>query len=698
MDDSDIDASGSSILDAPTRDSFDFQSSRIDRSRARAAADILVDITDDVQQVTVGKLRRKCILLAGRCNFFKLALEHDLPTAIPEGDLEASTDEMLAWVFVTTRAAVRLEASVSAQLRVVSERIFYNNPEMKNDIEEELHLCDAELGIALSIFSPDAIMREMQDSTIGIDTISLNDTADLLMQIMSSDRFKPELARTAKGSYSMMGRVAVYLQLAGKQRVKELTKTSAVQLEADTSFSTLSCLRKAYHAGNARLLEWEKARISQVLQDPEFLSGTLRSIHISNDDIERTRTYADTWEGRWMDEEKVALKALHHIVSGEKMVREQAQQGRVRTEAQRFRMGMRDWNALQHPHILTGYGTTSKWDQFHLVSPWQDFGNVLQYVRTRRVDNRIHLLAGAAEGIAYLHENGIVHGNLKCANIVVGADREARICDFGLSAVIEQITGTPAVDALIAAGCEPWLAPELIDRSITSPSMLADTYSFAMSMMELLAGDGILQTFPQVLQETRRTASMHLPRPDSPEALYWLTDSLWSLMQQCWVLDPLSRPSMDDVALSLMSLDAAAPRSLPEPQLSSTAANIPECAPEPLSMWIDLHYIDSFHDVPRADPEPQSLWVELHELNSSTLDTPECAPEPLSHSFNLHPIDDTHNVPQSDPEPRSLWFDLHQINDHVPELMPEPASHSLDLHTVEDLVSSNPEGEGHQAL
>lgn len=92
------------------------------------------------------------------------------------------------------------------------------------------------------------------------------------------------------------------------------------------------------------------------------------------------------------------MKALHHIVSGEKMVREQAQQGvslardtlhsvavyiltlsqRVRTEAQRFRMGMRDWNALQHPHILTGYGTTSKWYQFHLVSPWQDFGNVLQ--------------------------------------------------------------------------------------------------------------------------------------------------------------------------------------------------------------------------------------------------------------------------------------------------------------------------------
>lgn len=57
MDDSDIDAPGSSILDAPTRDSFDFQSSRIDRSRARAAADILIDITDDVQQVTVGKLR-----------------------------------------------------------------------------------------------------------------------------------------------------------------------------------------------------------------------------------------------------------------------------------------------------------------------------------------------------------------------------------------------------------------------------------------------------------------------------------------------------------------------------------------------------------------------------------------------------------------------------------------------------------------
>lgn len=58
-----------------------------------------------------------------------------------------------------------------------------------------------------------------------------------------------------------------------------------------------------------------------------------------------------------------------------------------------------------------------------------------RYVRTRRVDNRIHLvrlydprpirmelltsrsqLAGAAEGIAYLHENGIVHGNCESSS------------------------------------------------------------------------------------------------------------------------------------------------------------------------------------------------------------------------------------------------------------------------------------------
>lgn len=60
-------------------------------------------------------------------------------------------------------------------------------------------------------------MREMQDATIGIDTLSLNDTADLMMQIMSSDRFESELVQTTQGSYSMMGHVAVYLHLAGKQ-------------------------------------------------------------------------------------------------------------------------------------------------------------------------------------------------------------------------------------------------------------------------------------------------------------------------------------------------------------------------------------------------------------------------------------------------------------------------------------------------
>lgn len=122
MDDLDIDAPGSPNLDAPPRDSSESpvsvsegQSSRIDRSQAMAAADISTDIINNVQQGTVGKLRvchnltftlhfanncsfvkRKCILLAGRCKFFKLALEHDLSTAMIEGDLEASTYEMLA--------------------------------------------------------------------------------------------------------------------------------------------------------------------------------------------------------------------------------------------------------------------------------------------------------------------------------------------------------------------------------------------------------------------------------------------------------------------------------------------------------------------------------------------------------------------------------------------------------------------------
>ncbi|EGZ29095.1 hypothetical protein PHYSODRAFT_469139 [Phytophthora sojae] len=45
------------------------------------------------------------------------------------------------------------------------------------------------------------------------------------------------------------------------------------------------------------------------------------------------------------------------------------------------------------------------------------------------------MLHDAALGLDYLHKKGLVHGHLKLSNILVGADGQAKLADFGLDAV-----------------------------------------------------------------------------------------------------------------------------------------------------------------------------------------------------------------------------------------------------------------------
>ncbi|KAF4603972.1 hypothetical protein EYR38_004388 [Pleurotus pulmonarius] len=124
----------------------------------------------------------------------------------------------------------------------------------------------------------------------------------------------------------------------------------------------------------------------------------------------------------------------------------------------------------------------------------------------RSSDPRARQLKGAALGLEYLHNCNIVHGNgkyswwfqekfmlkvllaVKCANILVSTSSEARICDFGMSKIIEEVTEQLASVTLTTSGSARWLAPELIEGNINSPTKATDSYAFAMTALELLTG------------------------------------------------------------------------------------------------------------------------------------------------------------------------------------------------------------------
>ncbi|KAF9567660.1 kinase-like protein [Agrocybe pediades] len=163
----------------------------------------------------------------------------------------------------------------------------------------------------------------------------------------------------------------------------------------------------------------------------------------------------------------------------------------------------------------------------------------------------MRLIYGAAQGLEYLHFNGIIHGNVKCANILVSKEGEARLCDFGMSKVIEDVTERSVSATLSAGDSARWTAPELVLEG-KGPSTEADTYSFAMAILELL-------TKKRPYPECRSTPTVIYRfvvenKPPSRPIEHWMTDVLWDLLCRCWQMDASSRPTMDEVSPCIQTM------------------------------------------------------------------------------------------------------------------------------------------------
>lgn len=95
------------------------------------------------------------------------------------------------------------------------------------------------------------------------------------------------------------------------------------------------------------------------------------------------------------------------------------------------------------------------------------------------------ILSRIAAAVAEVHRYGVLHGDIKPENIIIGEDGEPRLIDLG-SARVFDATGEPAADAS-AHGTLEYMAPEL--RTGSAASEQSDVYSLGAVFLELLTGE-----------------------------------------------------------------------------------------------------------------------------------------------------------------------------------------------------------------
>jgi serine/threonine protein kinase len=140
---------------------------------------------------------------------------------------------------------------------------------------------------------------------------------------------------------------------------------------------------------------------------------------------------------------------------------------------------------IHHPNVVKTfeYGLSAKGEHF-LVMEYVD-GVSLNYIRESRglkLEEKLEILAQAADALAAVHEAGFIHRDVGPKNLLVNRDDQVKLIDFGLA-----VPNTPAFRRPgNRTGTLTYMAPELIRREPTDERI--DIFSFGMTACELLTG------------------------------------------------------------------------------------------------------------------------------------------------------------------------------------------------------------------
>ncbi len=152
----------------------------------------------------------------------------------------------------------------------------------------------------------------------------------------------------------------------------------------------------------------------------------------------------------------------------------------------RFRREGRAIALLRHPNIVTVYDYGEYEGAPYMIEEYIDGGSLaarLQAGKPKHSD-AIRLLRGMAAGLDYAHQRGVVHRDVKPANVLMAAEGAPVLADFGLAKVEQQATMTASG---VATGTPAYMAPEQItDEGEIGPA--TDIYALATVAYEMLTG------------------------------------------------------------------------------------------------------------------------------------------------------------------------------------------------------------------
>ncbi|GAA5953374.1 hypothetical protein JCM8115_000508 [Rhodotorula mucilaginosa] len=217
-----------------------------------------------------------------------------------------------------------------------------------------------------------------------------------------------------------------------------------------------------------------------------------------------------------------------------------ALEGRTKDEISQLSNEVTFLQKLSHPAVVKYEGVVRTESYLNIILEFVENGSLQQTLKQfgQLPEGLVAgYVAKILEGLAYLHAQGVVHCDLKAANVLSTKNGNIKLSDFGVSLQIHAIKTTRGLAAAAndINGTPNWMAPEVISMVGATPA--SDIWSLAATICELISGH------PPYHDLVALSAMFRIVEDEMPPLPESASPELQDFLKRCFSKLPQQRPT-----------------------------------------------------------------------------------------------------------------------------------------------------------